>query len=89
MIKKAAKPKKVEHSDTLERLLKLNRNFAVRPAGFDNERWADRRVSRKQEDSGAGNRKKLIRDADKSINGVEFPAREMAQIIRGWLVEEE
>lgn len=89
MQKKAAKPKKEVHSDQVDMLFRINKDFAVKPAGFDSEKWAGKRISKHQSSSGKAERKKLIREADNTIKGMEFPAKEMAQIIRSWMKTDE
>lgn len=89
MQKKAAKPKKNVKSDQVDMLFRINKDFAVKPTGFDSEKWADKRISKHQTASPQAERKRLIKEADLSINGVDFPAKEMAQIIRGWMKSDE
>jgi len=84
-----ARPKRLKHSETMERLKRLRKDYAVRPVGFDNERWASQRISRTQKHTDKAERQNLIHEADSSVKGLDFPAKEMAQIIRSWMMQDE
>lgn len=86
---KAAAPRKMANSESVERLIKLKKNFAIRPYLSQSERWEDMKVARTMTRTKDGERKKLIRDMDNNIKGVDFAAQEMAKIIRSWMSQEE
>ena len=92
MADRAAKPRKVTHSEKLDRLHRLKMDFAVKPFSADNERWAPMRVS---ESAAIGKvvqekeHKRMIREVDKGVKGLDFPAEEMAKILRGWMASDD
>ena len=85
MKRRAAMPRHVKHSETLERLIRLRRDFAVLPYGADSEKWKSGAIRRRQAVDAKEEHKRLIREADTSIKGIDFPAEEMAKIIRSWM----
>ena len=89
MQERVTKPKRLKHSETFERLKRLRKDFAVRPSGFDNDRWSASRVSARKQKTEKAERQNLIREVDSSVKGIDFPAKEMAQIIRGWMKQDE
>ena len=90
MERRVALPRRIKHSETLDRLIRLKRDFAVLPFGADNDKWKDKMMSRKHHTvSAADEHKRLIREADTSIKGIDFPAEEMAKIIRSWMKQDE
>ena len=90
MERRAALPRRVKHSETLDRLIRLKRDFAVMPFGADNDKWVNKMLSRKHHAvSEQEEHKRLIREADSSIKGINFPAEEMAKIIRSWMKQDE
>ncbi len=86
---KAANPRKMAQSESVERLVRTKRNFAIRPYLSKSDRWSDMRVSKVLRKTEDGQRKKLIKDMDGSIHGTEFAAQEMAKIIRSWMSQED
>ena len=93
MADKAARPFQVAKSDKLETLKRMKRDFAVRPYALSSGKWHYRLVTSAAKhdtrDTEEAREKKLIRDATKGIKGVEFPAAELAKIIRGWMAQDE
>ena len=93
MTSRAAKPKNINHSESLDRFVRLKRNFAVRPPGYDEERWSQYKViARQQEESEEKTKeegKHPIRKAEKGVKGLQFSGEEMARIIRSWIAEGE
>jgi len=89
MKRRAAQPRRVTQSETLDRLLRLKRDFAVVPFGYDNEKNKKRRSAAIRRESAEQERKQLIRDADQSIKGLNFPAEEMAKIMRSWMRQDD
>ncbi len=90
MEKRAAKPRRVTHSETLDRLIRLKRDFAVVPFGAEKEKWQKNMLVRKRHAvSEQEEHKRLIREVDTSIKGIDFPAEEMAKIIRSWMKSDE
>lgn len=88
----AAMPKRVKKSEKLERLHRLRWDFACRPASFTNERWSGMRIS------GSGSfekvvkeeqHKHMIQEVDKGIKGLDFPAAELAMIVRGMMAQDD
>lgn len=89
MERRAALPRRVHHSESLDRLIRLKRDFAVLPFGADVRKWETRRTDVTRKRSGQSDHKRLIREAEKSIKGIDFPAAEMAMIIRSWMKQDE
>ncbi|MEW6201161.1 MAG: hypothetical protein AB1546_04245 [bacterium] len=94
MTTRAAKPKRIHHSDSLDRFVRLKRNYAVRPPGYDEERWSQYKViARQQEESeeekAQEKEKRMIREVEKGVKGLQFSGEEMARIIRSWISEGE
>ncbi|MEW5944684.1 MAG: hypothetical protein AB1742_00660 [bacterium] len=88
---RAGKPKHVSFSESLDRLIRTRRNFAVRPFGFDNKKWEKHLLSsnvapRQKETQ---EEKKMIRETAQGVKGLDFPAEEMAKIIRSWIARDE
>lgn len=71
--------------------MRLKRNFAVRPFGFDEEQWAGQRISSHPSEKEATEKehKKLIHEVSEGVKGIEFAAEEMAKVIRGWMAQDE
>lgn len=89
MIKKVAKPRHITFSETLDRFLRTKRDFAVRPFGFAEERWAGQRISSgSKEATRTQEHKRLIHDVSEGVKGIEFAAEEMAKVIRGWMAQD-
>lgn len=88
MERRAALPRRVHHSESLDRLIRLKRDFAVLPFGADIKKLEMRRTDVRKR-SEKSDHKRLIREADKSIKGIDFPAAEMAMIIRSWMKQDE
>jgi hypothetical protein len=86
---RAALPRSVKHSETLERLTRLRRDFAVLPYGADSEKWKSATVRRKHAEDIQEEHKRLIREADSSIKGMDFPAEVFAKVIRSWMRQDE
>jgi hypothetical protein len=86
---RAALPRNVKHSDTLERLIRLRRDFAVLPFGADNEKFQSHSIKRRKAENAQEEHQRLMREADNSIKGVNFPAEEMAKVIRSWMRQDE
>ena len=85
-------PKSVKKSEKLERLHRLHWDYACRPASYTNERWAGMRIA----GSGSfekvvkeGRHKHMIQEVDKGVKGLDFPAAEMAMIIRGMMAQDD
>ncbi|MFH1537439.1 MAG: hypothetical protein ABIH66_00675 [bacterium] len=91
MIKRAAKPRHINFSESLDRFLRTKRNFAVRPCGVSEERWADQRISSNlsEEVAKEQEQKRLIHDVSEGVKGIQFAAEEMAKVIRGWMAQDE
>ena len=92
MIDKAAKPKRVLHSEKLDRLMRLKMDFACRPVGYGNERWSNLRVAGSpilQKRASEAEHKRMIKEVQTGVHGLEFPAEEMAKIIRGWMASDD
>ena len=83
MKRRAALPRSVKHSETLERLIRLRRDFAVLPYGADSDKWKSS-VRRKHVEDAQEEHKRLIREADTGIKGIEFPAEVMAIAVSPW-----
>lgn len=86
---KAASPRKMVQSESVERLIRTNRNFAIRPYLSQSERWSDVKMSKVLRKTEDGKRKKLIKDMDSSVHGTDFAAQEMAKVIRSWMSQED
>ncbi len=91
MERRAALPRRVTHSETLDRLIRLKRDFAVLPFGADSDKWKNKKyaAARKRAGNEQEEKKRLIREMDNSIKGLDFPAEEMAKIIRSWMKQDE
>jgi hypothetical protein len=89
MENRAALPRRVKHSDKLDLLIRLRRDFAVIPYGADSKKWQSGAVRRRKAESDQEEHKRLIREADSSIKGINFPAEEMAKIIRSWMRQDD
>ncbi|MFA6451166.1 MAG: hypothetical protein WCX65_16940 [bacterium] len=89
MERRASLPRRVKHSETLDRLIRLRRDFAVVPFGTDSKKWESGAVKRRKAESEQEEHKRLIREADTSIKGINFPAEEMAKIIRSWMRQDD
>jgi hypothetical protein len=92
MSDRAALPKRVKHSEKLDRLNRLKRDFACRPAIFDNERWADMRITGSyafETHKKDQHHKHMIKEVQQGVKGLGFPAEEMAMIIRGWMAQDD
>ena len=88
---RAAQPRRVQHSEKLERLNRLRREYAILPFAFNDDKWARLRVSAASsfaEKSMEEQHKRVIREVETGVKGLNFPAEEMAKIIRGWMTEE-
>ncbi len=81
MPQKAALARKVSYSEKLNVLLRQKKDFAVRPFGFSGEKWQECMISPYQTVTDSTTKKQMIRDLSKDINGIEFPAEEMAKVI--------
>ena len=92
MPERVAKPRRIDRSEKLDRLLRLKMDFACRPVGYGNDRWANLRVASSpilQKRASEAEHKRLIREVQTDVKGLEFPAEEMAKIIRGWMASDE
>ncbi len=91
MERRAALPRRVTHSETLDRLIRLKRDFAVLPFGADGDKLKNRKsfAARKRAESEQEEKKRLIREMDSGIKGLDFPAEELAKIIRSWMRQDE
>ena len=89
MKNRAAIPRHVKHSETLDRLVRLKRDFAVLPFGADSDKWKGMSARKRHVENAQEEHKRLIREADTSIKGIDFPAEEMAKIIRSWMRQDE
>jgi len=67
----------------------MGNDFAVVPYGMSSKKWDKRRLSKQTMQTEEEERKKLIHEADTSIKGINFPAEEMAKVIRSWMKQDE
>lgn len=92
MSERAARPRSVKHSETLDRLNRLKIDFACKPFGDGNDRWAHLRVAnspsifKKAQEKA---HKHMIKEVNQGVKGLSFPAEEMALIIRGWMAQDD
>jgi hypothetical protein len=92
MSDKAAKTRHVKHSEKMDRLQRLNKDFAIKPFAHDNERWDSLRIAggpvlmKKMKEH---EHKRMIKEVQQGVKGLEFPAEEMAKIIRGWMAQDD
>ncbi|HOX28132.1 MAG TPA: hypothetical protein PLQ76_03145, partial [bacterium] len=63
------------------------RDFAVVPYATDPKQRKKKHSKKKEQND--DEQKKLIRDVDKSVKGLEFSAAEIAQVIRSWMKQDE
>ena len=91
MTSHAGRPKHIKYNEFLSRFIRLKRNFAVRPYGYDEKRWAEQRIAIKspKEHSEEERKKHHIREVEKGVKGLNFPADEMARVIHSWIASEE
>ena len=89
---KAAQPRRIKHSETLDRLNRLRWDFACKPYMFEDERWSNKRISASldfEHVQKEQQQKRMIREVDQGVKGLDFPAEEMALIIRGMMAQDE
>jgi hypothetical protein len=93
MSDRVARPRQVKQSEKLDVLKRTKREFAVTPYALNSNRWSGRlrsaTLKNVEEENEEAKGKRLIRDASRSIKGIEFPAEELAKIIRGWMAQDE
>lgn len=90
MLSKAAKPRRVTYSESLNRFVRLKKNFAVKPFGSGNDKWdAQRVLAIPPPEAVQENQKRLIRDVNEGVAGLGFAAEEFAKIIRGWMAQDD
>lgn len=91
MSDRAARPRRVQHSEKLDRLNRLRWDFAVVPYAFNDDKWDRMRVAAApsfQKQSQEQQHKRMIKEVETGVKGLNFPAEEMAKIIRGWMADE-
>ena len=91
MSDRAAKPRRVFHSEKLERLNRLRWEYAVVPYAFNDAKWDRMRVAAAPsftEKTMEEQHKRMIKEVDVGVKGLNFPAEEMAKIIRGWMTDD-
>lgn len=88
---KAAFPRSIHHSEKLDRLHRMRVDYACLPFNFTNEKWVEHRIAgttRFMKENKDLQHKRMIREINEDIKGIEFPIEEMAMVIRSWMREE-